>query len=276
METDLGYLIRDRSCKRCELWRSAQTVNLVGEGPYPCDYMLVGEAPGKREDYINRPFSGKSGQEVLDPALQDLGVSRSSLYVSNCVHCRPPDNRTPTNEEIRACSFWLEKELEYVRPKKVLALGLPALKALMNKYNVKQSTFIGKKVKLTRSWGEFEMLVTYHPAKILRQPFLLDYFYIHLENFFFEKERVDTVSMPWNESSFKKDFKKFVTFDIETEGFDPRKGELISIAVSPKSYIGYWIDIAKKEKLMIKLNKDKRSSVKEEIKMRLNFDGPRK
>jgi len=109
------------SCKNCSLYQTAKHVCLGGEGPIPCDIMIVGEAPGFREDDTGRPFQGKAG-EILNGLLKDVGFDRKNLYVTNVIRCRPPNNRTPTKKEIVACNPYLQKEIKVVKPKFILVL----------------------------------------------------------------------------------------------------------------------------------------------------------
>jgi uracil-DNA glycosylase len=102
-----------------------------GDGPTPCPVMIVGEAPGADEDRFFKPFIGKSGR-LLNDTLDAAGLSRESVYVTNIVKRRPPDNRTPTREEILDNLEFLVKEIAVVRPRFVLLLGNTALSALTN------------------------------------------------------------------------------------------------------------------------------------------------
>jgi len=125
--------------------------------------MIIGEAPGFREDEIGKPFAGKAGK-VLDKQLSDIGLSREDVYITNVVKCRPPENRKPTSTEMKACREYLDKELQEVNPKNVFLLGAMALKAFT------------RKAKITRMRGkriEHEgriLMPGFHPAAILHDP----------------------------------------------------------------------------------------------------------
>jgi len=123
---------RNPDCKDCKLWKGAQEVCLMGDGPAPCDYMIIGEAPGFREDEIGKPFAGKAGS-LLDDLLNRVNLPREEVYITNVVKCRPPDNRTPTSGEINSCEKYLDKEFQRVDPSYVLLLGATALKGVKGK-----------------------------------------------------------------------------------------------------------------------------------------------
>src|SRR5690606_15807240 len=152
----------DPSCARCALHKTAEHVCLMGRGPVPCDVMIVGEAPGRREDDVGKPFQGKAGQ-LLDRLMEEAGILRSEVYITNAVRCRPPENRTPKAREIEACSHWMRVELEAVKPKYVLLLGATAVKALL-----------GDKLKDVRGRAVVKdgitYFATYHPAAAFYDP----------------------------------------------------------------------------------------------------------
>src|SRR6185503_5896304 len=118
--------IRNPNCTECPLHKEAQTVCLVGDGPVPAEIMIIGEAPGYREDEVSKPFAGKSGQ-LLDRALENVGLSRDQAFITNVVKCRPPDNRTPLKGEMKACRHYLDAEVEAVNPKFIMTVGNSAL-----------------------------------------------------------------------------------------------------------------------------------------------------
>lgn len=135
----------------------------MGDGPVPSRVMVVGEAPGYREDQISKPFAGKAGQ-YLDRTLEAVGLPRDSVYISNSVKCRPPDNRTPTRTEIRTCNRYLQSELEVVHPEFVLVLGNVALEATLGEKGIM------KKRGTTVEKDGIKYMPTLHPAAILRNP----------------------------------------------------------------------------------------------------------
>ena len=161
-------------CRACPLWeRATQTV--FGEGAAGSDVMLVGEQPGDREDVEGRPFVGPAGK-LLDEALQDAGIDRRKVYVTNVVkHFKwtpaPRGKRRihkkPNAEEISACRPWLESEIELVKPKVLVCLGATAAQALL-----------GRQFRVTQQRGQFVegtglapvVTATVHPSSILRAP----------------------------------------------------------------------------------------------------------
>lgn len=109
-------------CERCPALVESRSQIVNGVGPHDADLLLLGEAPGATEDEEGEPFVGRSG-DVLDDALRDAGLARADVRISNCVRCRPPENRDPTTEELDNCAGYLERELELVDPEVVLTLG---------------------------------------------------------------------------------------------------------------------------------------------------------
>ncbi len=152
---------RDPNCTLCPLHETAEYVCLLGQGPEPADAMIIGEAPGEREDDTGKPFVGRSGQ-LLDQIMQEVGLRRQDVYITNAVSCRPPNSRTPTKREINACRHWLNYQLDQVRPKYVMLMGNVPLEAMLGVKGVR---------KLRGRPIEHEgriILPTYHPAYILR------------------------------------------------------------------------------------------------------------
>ena len=159
-----------KTCKACPLWlQGTQTV--FGEGSAHAQVMFVGEQPGDKEDLEGRPFVGPAGA-VLDKALDEAGIDRSLVYVSNAVkHFKwePRGKRRihkkPNAMEIAACRPWLDAEIEAVRPDVIVCLGATAAQALL-----------GKQFRVTKSRGEIidsegkRVLATVHPSSILRAP----------------------------------------------------------------------------------------------------------
>lgn len=156
--------IRNENCVLCPLHKEAQSVCLLGDGPVPARIMLVGEAPGAREDDIARPFSGPAGR-YLDRILSEVGMPRDSVYITNAARCRPPDNATPTPGQIKACGVYMRSELEIVRPDYILVMGNAALKAILNTSGVMKKRGTSKVLPSGAT-----AFVTVHPAAVLRNP----------------------------------------------------------------------------------------------------------
>lgn len=159
------------SCRRCSLWKTA-TRGVPGEGKAPSGLMLVGEAPGDSEDLKGHPFVGPAGA-MLDRALEEAGMDRQSVYVTNAVkHFKfePRGTRRlhvkPSVDEIQACNWWLEEELRLVSPKLVIALGATAARALLGRVVTITQTR-GTPIKLTDTR---HLWVTIHPSFLLRIP----------------------------------------------------------------------------------------------------------
>lgn len=159
------------ACRRCTLWKSA-TQGVPGEGRAPNGLMLVGEAPGDSEDLQGHPFVGPAGA-MLDRALQEAGMDRASVYITNAVkHFKfePRGKRRlhvkPGAGEIEACHWWLEQELRLVSPKLVIALGATAARALLGRVVTIAQTR-GSPIKLSDTT---HLWVTIHPSFLLRIP----------------------------------------------------------------------------------------------------------
>ncbi len=155
-------------CTLCDLHKSAQVVCVKGSGPSPCDIMIIGEAPSfRRSDQAAVPFSGQSGK-LLFQLLQEVGISSDQCYITNVVHCHPPENQTPSTSEVKACMEYLLEEIDQVKPQYVLLLGATALKGVLRKSKITQihGTFIEK--------DGITYLPTFHPAAVLRDPSKVD------------------------------------------------------------------------------------------------------
>jgi uracil-DNA glycosylase len=158
-------------CTRCPLYQCA-TQAVFGEGPQRAAVMFVGEQPGDQEDLAGKPFVGPAGQ-MLDRALDKVGIDRSQVYVTNAVkhfkfepRGKKRIHQKPTAGEVQACKFWLNLEREFVRPKLVVALGATAVASLMGK-NSSITSLRGKKLELPDG---ATLMVTVHPSYLLRMP----------------------------------------------------------------------------------------------------------
>ncbi|MCH9647980.1 MAG: uracil-DNA glycosylase [Deltaproteobacteria bacterium] len=149
------------ACQGCGLAESRQTV-VFASGDPKAQLMLIGEGPGANEDREGLPFVGAAGQ-LLNRILEAIGLERDNVYVANIVKCRPPGNRNPQPDEIAACSSFLERQIDLVQPKVLVALGRVAAHALL-----RSDQSLGR---LRGSWYEVQGVptrVTYHPAALLR------------------------------------------------------------------------------------------------------------
>jgi DNA polymerase-1 len=135
----------------------------MGDGPVPSRIMLVGEAPGFREDEISKPFAGAAGR-YLDTVLAEVGLPRASVFITNANKCRPPENRTPTKKEIKACRPYLDLELQAVQPDFVVPLGNVALESITGRKGIMKAR------GAIMEHNGYKILPTLHPAAILRNP----------------------------------------------------------------------------------------------------------
>ena len=151
------------SCTRCPLYSTA--LNPVpGEGSSTAGLMCVGEAPGATEDETGRPFVGAAGQ-LLTKILAAINFKREDVFICNVLKHRPPGNRNPLPEEVKACSPYLIRQIELIRPRVILAFGTFAAQTLLD-----TKLSIGKlRTQIHRYYG-VPLIVTYHPAALLRNP----------------------------------------------------------------------------------------------------------
>jgi uracil-DNA glycosylase family 4 len=150
-----------RACARCRL-HETRTQTVFGEGDVDASIFFIGEGPGENEDLTGRPFVGKAGGK-LDEMIGAMGLGREQVFIANIVKCRPPENRVPAPDEVAACTPYLLRQLEIVRPKVIVTLGLPATKYML-KLNLAMSKMRGQ----WHSWRGIKLMPTYHPSYILR------------------------------------------------------------------------------------------------------------
>ncbi len=160
-----------RDCQVCKLC-STRTQTVFGVGHASAQLMIVGEGPGADEDVRGEPFVGRAGK-LLDEMLKAIGRSRAdtesggSVFIANVVKCRPPGNRDPEADEVEACRPYLDRQIELVRPKLIVALGRVAAQRLLGS-NEPLSRLRGP----IHSYGPTQtpLFITYHPAYLLRSP----------------------------------------------------------------------------------------------------------
>ena len=150
-------------CTLCPL-STGRTKTVPGEGDPHARLMLVGEGPGAKEDATGRPFVGRAG-ELLNDILEAINISRESVFIANIVKCRPPKNRKPLPDEVAACLPYLQRQVALIQPKVILALGGTAAENLLG---VRRS--LGQMREQVHSYGGIPLVVTYHPAALLRNP----------------------------------------------------------------------------------------------------------
>lgn len=161
-QTVLDALRRDiGDCRKCKLFNGRKTL-VFGEGNPDASIMFIGEGPGYEEDIQGRPFVGEAGK-MLTRLIIKLGLNRADVYIGNIVKCRPPMNRDPEEDEIKACMPVIEKQIEIISPKAIISLGRIASHALL-----------GEKTPITRLRGQFRdykgipLMPTFHPSYLLR------------------------------------------------------------------------------------------------------------
>ena len=147
---------------------------IVGDGPINAKTILIGEAPGYNEDLQSLPFVGAAGK-LLNEILNEAGIERDSVYITNVVKCRPPNNRKPRDDEIRSCSPYLEFQLSIIKPKVVITLGNVATTQVLKKFGIlarKIGEIHGKKFRVNTLFGEVTIMPVYHPAAAIYTPSL--------------------------------------------------------------------------------------------------------
>ncbi|MGD0539931.1 MAG: uracil-DNA glycosylase [Tepidisphaeraceae bacterium] len=150
-----------KPCEHCRLCKTRKNT-VFGEGDPDAGIFFVGEGPGENEDLQGRPFVGRAG-ELLNKMIAGMGLRREQVYIANIVKCRPPDNRVPAPDEVEACTPFLVRQLEIVRPKVIVTLGLPA-----SKYMLASRLSMGKLRGQWHNWRGIKLMPTYHPAYLLR------------------------------------------------------------------------------------------------------------
>ncbi|HEY9382541.1 MAG TPA: uracil-DNA glycosylase [Gemmatimonadales bacterium] len=151
------------TCEACFLCKG-RTKTVPGEGNPKAQLLFVGEGPGQSEDETGRPFVGRAG-ELLTKMIEAIGLQREAVFIANAVKCRPPQNRKPLPDELAACWRYLERQIELIEPKVIVALGATAAETLLQ---VRRSlTDLRGRV---HSYREIPLVVTYHPAALLRNP----------------------------------------------------------------------------------------------------------
>lgn len=156
------------TCTACGLCQGRQQA-VFGSGATPASWLVVGEAPGEQEDRQGLPFVGRSGQ-LLNAMLAAVGMSREqNVFITNVIKCRPPGNRNPKPEEIAACSPYLMRQIALLQPARILVLGRFAAQTLLGT-DASIGSLRGRLHRLKTEQGEIPVVVSYHPAYLLRSP----------------------------------------------------------------------------------------------------------
>jgi uracil-DNA glycosylase len=151
------------NCTACGLDKT-RTQTVFGVGNQQAELMVIGEAPGFHEDKQGEPFVGRAGQ-LLTAMLQAIGMERETVYIANILKCRPPNNRDPSLEEVKLCTPFLQQQIALVKPKLLLAVGRIAAQYLLN-----TKTSLGQLRSKIHTFGNTPLIITYHPAYLLRNP----------------------------------------------------------------------------------------------------------
>ena len=221
-----------RGCKRCRLSETRMNA-ICGEGNLNAKIMLIAQAPGEKEDKAGRMFVGPSG-EVLDELLSSAGIRRDEIYMTNLIKCMLPKYRKPKQDEIEACSSYLDKEIELINPKVLVPLGYYAIRYIFQKYKIQ----VPSKVEFPKVFGKLflaenrKILPLAHPASCLYNPSLkkdLIKSYRKLQVLsrdckwypvcpmkkFYEEGKLDK---RWIELYCKGDWKSCIRYQMEEEG----------------------------------------------------------
>ena len=166
---DLNELLKIAlNCTQCRLCKTRHTV-VFGEGSPDAEIMFIGEGPGKQEDLTGRPFVGRAGELLTRIIEKGMGITRNDVYIANLVKCRPTvdmkmiRDRPPEQDELDACTPYLIRQIEIIRPRVIITLGSPS-----SKYILKTKTGI---TRLRGQWGSFmdiPVMPTFHPSYVLR------------------------------------------------------------------------------------------------------------
>jgi uracil-DNA glycosylase len=154
---------RIKSCTDCPLHQE-RTNTVFGVGSKQAKWLILGEAPGQEEDKQGEPFVGRAGQ-LLNSMLFAVGLQRSDIFIANTVKCRPPNNRDPHPTEILSCAPFLSRQIELLKPSLILILGRVAVRRLLQKEDA-----LGKLRGKVHEYQNIPVVITYHPAYLLRSP----------------------------------------------------------------------------------------------------------
>lgn len=152
-----------RNCEKCSLCNTRQNF-VFGTGNQDADVLIIGEAPGADEDKQGKPFVGRAGKLLTD-ILKAIHFERDEVFIANILKCRPPNNRNPLPKEMEQCLPYLTKQIDIIKPKVILLLGLVAAKGVLNS-NLSLTKMRGKVFE----YEGIKTMVTFHPAALLRNP----------------------------------------------------------------------------------------------------------
>ena len=161
------------NCRKCSLWKTRNNP-VMGEGSRDARIMFIGEAPGYWEDVKGKPFVGKAGA-LLDELLGSINLRRNEVYIANILKCRPPGNRNPLQNEIKACTPYLDRQIELIHPIVIATLGNFALSYIFEKFGLKQESVgrvHGELFPVKTLFGDLTIIPLYHPAAAVYNPAL--------------------------------------------------------------------------------------------------------
>ncbi len=159
------------NCRKCDLWK-AKTNYVPGEGSENAEVVFVGEAPGREEDRQGRPFVGNAGK-LLNELLSSIGLRREDVFIGNVLKCRPPNNRDPKPEEVEACSPYLIRQLNVIKPDVIVCLGRYSASFIFDLFGIPFRGISRERgeVKKVRAWDKDVFIIpVYHPAAALYKP----------------------------------------------------------------------------------------------------------
>ncbi len=165
MKEELWYELQKKVkvCKKCQLCKS-RIQAVFGEGPVNTKLVFIGEAPGAEEDAQGRPFVGRAGQ-LLTKILESVGIKRQEVFITNVVKCRPPNNRVPTIEEMKACDEYLQAQIALINPGIIVCLG-----STPTRWILKINDGITKIRGRWFDWKGIKVMPMFHPSYLLRNP----------------------------------------------------------------------------------------------------------
>jgi uracil-DNA glycosylase family 4 len=159
------------SCRKCGLCKTRNRP-VVGAGSLDAGIMFIGEAPGFKEDLQGKPFVGRAG-EVFDELLKSVGLERRDVYIANLLKCRPPGNRSPSQEEIKTCTPYLDEQLSIIRPGVIATLGSFSMSYIFGKFGLREdkiSRIHGRVFRISNLAGTRKIIPLYHPAVATYNP----------------------------------------------------------------------------------------------------------
>lgn len=177
-------ILEVKECTRCKLHASCSG-KVFGEKLAHAPVMVIGEAPGFNEDVTGRPFTGKAGI-LLDSMMHAIGLSRdTNIFITNILKCRPPDNRNPEPDELKACGDWLEKQIDLIKPKFIIPTGAFSTSWLLGREfdePIRITHVVGKKY----AYKGIPFIPIFHPAYLLRQEDKKQITWEHLQQIYTE------------------------------------------------------------------------------------------